>query len=137
MFVLISRTNFSINFVRDLRAIVRDFSAAMMQLNPGKRLKTNERDSGNLVQPDTSRTVRLDQVGAQRASRALKTLRSISLSIASACLTVVPPLSEAASEISVAALWPLQIACPVGLQVKEYFYRLRHISTSYGNMQVL
>jgi transposase len=25
----------------------------MMQLNPGKRLKTNERDSGNLVQPDS------------------------------------------------------------------------------------
>jgi hypothetical protein len=27
-----------------------------MQLNPGKRWKTNERDSGNLVQPDTALT---------------------------------------------------------------------------------
>jgi hypothetical protein len=46
IFVLISRTNFSRNFVRVLCATVRDFSAVTMQLNPGKGLKTNKRDSG-------------------------------------------------------------------------------------------
>ena len=45
-FVLISRTNFSGNFVRVLSATVQDFSAVTMQLNPGKGLKTNKRDSG-------------------------------------------------------------------------------------------
>jgi hypothetical protein len=47
IFVLISRTNFSRNFVRVLCATVRDFSAVKMQSNPGKGLKTNKRDSGN------------------------------------------------------------------------------------------
>jgi hypothetical protein len=47
IFVLISRTNFSRNFVRVLGVTVRDFSAVTMQLNPGKGLKTNKRDSGN------------------------------------------------------------------------------------------
>ena len=46
IFVLISRTNFSRNFVRVLCATVRNFSAATMQLNPGKRSKTNKRDLG-------------------------------------------------------------------------------------------
>jgi hypothetical protein len=45
IFVLISRTDFSINFVQVLCATVRDFSAATMQLNPGKGLKTDKRDS--------------------------------------------------------------------------------------------
>jgi hypothetical protein len=43
IFVLISRTNFSRNFVRVLCAAVRDFSAVTMQLNPVKGLKTNKR----------------------------------------------------------------------------------------------
>jgi hypothetical protein len=47
IFVLISRTDFSRNFVRVLCATVRDFSAVKMQSNPGKGLKTNKRDSGN------------------------------------------------------------------------------------------
>jgi hypothetical protein len=48
IFVLISRTpNLSRNFVRVLGATVRKFSAVTMQLNPGKGLKTNKRDSGN------------------------------------------------------------------------------------------
>jgi hypothetical protein len=47
IFVLISWTNFSRNFVRVLCATVRDFSAVKMQSNPGKGLKTNKRDSGN------------------------------------------------------------------------------------------
>jgi hypothetical protein len=47
IFVLISRTNFSRNFVRVLCATVREFSAVKMQSNPGKGLKTNKRDSGN------------------------------------------------------------------------------------------
>jgi hypothetical protein len=47
IFVLISRTNFSRNFVRVLCAAVRDFSAVKMQSNPGKGLKTNKRNSGN------------------------------------------------------------------------------------------
>jgi hypothetical protein len=47
IFVLISRIDFSRNFVRVLCAIVRDFSAMTMQVNPGKGLKTNKRDSGN------------------------------------------------------------------------------------------
>ena len=47
IFVLISRTNFSRNFVRVLCATVRDFSAVAMQLDPGKGVKTNKRDSGN------------------------------------------------------------------------------------------
>jgi hypothetical protein len=51
-FVLISRTNFTRNFVRVFSATVRDFSAVTMQLNPGKGLKTNKRDSGILVQRD-------------------------------------------------------------------------------------
>src|SRR6266852_4327220 len=46
IFVLISRTNFSRNFVRVLCARVRDFSALTMQLNAGKGLKTNKCDSG-------------------------------------------------------------------------------------------
>jgi hypothetical protein len=46
IFVLISRTNFSRNFVRVLCATVREFSAVKMQSNPGKGLKTNKRDSG-------------------------------------------------------------------------------------------
>jgi hypothetical protein len=46
IFVLISRTNFSRNFVRVLCATVRDFSAVIMQSNPGKGLKTNKRESG-------------------------------------------------------------------------------------------
>src|SRR5216683_6785189 len=46
IFVLISRTNFSRNFVRVLCATVRDFSAVTTQLNPGKGLKTNKRISG-------------------------------------------------------------------------------------------
>jgi hypothetical protein len=45
IFVLISRTNFSRNFVRVFCATVRDFGAATMQLNSGKELKTNKRDS--------------------------------------------------------------------------------------------
>jgi hypothetical protein len=49
IFVLISRTNFSRNFVRVLCATVREFSAVKMQSNPGKGLKTNKRDSGNLT----------------------------------------------------------------------------------------
>jgi hypothetical protein len=47
IFVLISRTNFSKNFVRVLCAAVRDFSAVKMQSNPGKGFKTNKRHSGN------------------------------------------------------------------------------------------
>ena len=47
IFVLISRINFSRNFVRVLCAIVRDFIAMTMQVNLGKGLKTNKRDSGN------------------------------------------------------------------------------------------
>jgi hypothetical protein len=46
IFVLISRTNFNRNFVRVLCATVRDFSAVIMQSNPGKGLKTNKRESG-------------------------------------------------------------------------------------------
>ena len=46
IFVLISRTNFSRNFVRVLCATIRDFSAVTMQSNPGKGLKTNKRISG-------------------------------------------------------------------------------------------
>jgi hypothetical protein len=45
-FVLISRTNFTRNFVRVLSATVRDLTALSLQLNPGKGLKTNKRDSG-------------------------------------------------------------------------------------------
>jgi hypothetical protein len=44
--VLISRTNFSRNFVRVLCAKIRDFSAVTMYSNPGKGLKTNKRHSG-------------------------------------------------------------------------------------------
>jgi hypothetical protein len=47
IFVLISRTNFSRNFVRVLCVTVRDFSAVTRQSIPGKGLKTNKRDSGN------------------------------------------------------------------------------------------
>ena len=47
IFVLISRTNFSRNFVRVLCATVGDFSAGKMQSNPGKGLKINKRDSEN------------------------------------------------------------------------------------------
>jgi hypothetical protein len=47
IFVLISRTNFSRNFVRVLCATVRDLTAVIMQSNPGKGLKTNKSDSGN------------------------------------------------------------------------------------------
>ena len=57
-FVLKSRTNFTRNFVRVLSATVRDFGAVTMQLNPGKGLKTNKRDSGILVQRDTSEKCR-------------------------------------------------------------------------------
>jgi hypothetical protein len=46
IFVLISRTNFSRNFVRDLTATFRDFSAMNLQLNPGNRLITNKRYPG-------------------------------------------------------------------------------------------
>ena len=46
VFVLISWTNFSRNFVRVSCAIVRALSAVTMQLNAGKGLKTNKRDSG-------------------------------------------------------------------------------------------
>jgi hypothetical protein len=46
IFVLISRTNFSRNFVRDCSATFRDFSAMNLQLNPGNRLITNKRYSG-------------------------------------------------------------------------------------------
>jgi hypothetical protein len=46
IYALISRTNFSKNFVRVLCAVIRDFSAGIMHLYPGKRLKTNRRDSG-------------------------------------------------------------------------------------------
>jgi len=35
------------NFVRLLSANVQDSTAMIVQLNPGKRLKTNDRDSGN------------------------------------------------------------------------------------------
>jgi hypothetical protein len=47
IFVLISRTNFSLNFVRGLSAKFRGFSATTMHSNPGKGLKTKKRDSGN------------------------------------------------------------------------------------------
>lgn len=47
IFVLISPTNFSSNFVRVLCATFRDFSAVELQLNPGKGLKTNKRDFRN------------------------------------------------------------------------------------------
>jgi hypothetical protein len=47
IFVLISRTNFSRNFVRGLSAKFRGFSATTMHSNPGKGLKTNKCDSGN------------------------------------------------------------------------------------------
>jgi hypothetical protein len=47
IFVLISRSNFSRNFVRVLSATVRHLSAVIMQSNPGTGLKTNKRDSGN------------------------------------------------------------------------------------------
>jgi hypothetical protein len=46
IFVLISRTNFSRNFVRDFSAKFQDFSAMNLQLNPGNRLITNRRYSG-------------------------------------------------------------------------------------------
>jgi hypothetical protein len=46
IFVLISRTNFSRNFVRVLCATIREFSAVTMHLNPRKGLKTNKRNSG-------------------------------------------------------------------------------------------
>jgi hypothetical protein len=46
IFALISRTNFSRNFVRDFNATFRDFSAMNLQLNPGNRLITNKRYSG-------------------------------------------------------------------------------------------
>jgi hypothetical protein len=46
IFVLISRPNFSRNFVRDFSATFRDFSAMNLQLNPGNRLITNKRYSG-------------------------------------------------------------------------------------------
>ena len=41
------------NFVLALCATVRDLSATTMHLDPGKRLKTNERDSGVWVQRDS------------------------------------------------------------------------------------
>ena len=46
IFVLIFRTNFSRNFVRDFSATFRDFSAMNLQLNPGNRLITNKHYSG-------------------------------------------------------------------------------------------
>jgi hypothetical protein len=45
IFVLISRTNFSRNFVREFSATFREFSAMDLQLNPGNRLITNKRYS--------------------------------------------------------------------------------------------
>jgi hypothetical protein len=46
IFVLISRTNFSRNFVRVLCATVRDFSAVIMQSNPGNELKQTSVNPG-------------------------------------------------------------------------------------------
>jgi hypothetical protein len=40
------RTNLAMNFVRLLSAKVRDLTAMIVWLNPGKRLKINSRDSG-------------------------------------------------------------------------------------------
>jgi replicative DNA helicase len=47
IFVLISRTNFSTNFVRGLSTKFRDLNAVTMQLNPGKLLKIKKRQSGS------------------------------------------------------------------------------------------
>jgi hypothetical protein len=44
-------------------------------------------------------------------------------------LMISHSLSEAYSRSSLRRGEPLQIACPIVLQVKEHFYELRHIST--------
>jgi hypothetical protein len=43
--------------------------------------------------------------------------------------TISDTLTEAPSRSSLRRAEPLQIACPIVLQVKEHFYELRHIST--------
>jgi hypothetical protein len=49
IFVLISRTNFSRNFVRVLCATVRDFSAVIMQSNSGRKKELRKGEYGALA----------------------------------------------------------------------------------------
>jgi hypothetical protein len=46
IFVLISRTNFSTDFIWGLSTKFRDLNAVTMQLNPGILLKIKKRQSG-------------------------------------------------------------------------------------------
>jgi hypothetical protein len=63
------RTNLAMNFGRLLSAKVRDLTAMIVWLNPGKRLKINSRDFGIKPQRDSRAVFRVCGTGQTRRNR--------------------------------------------------------------------